>query len=192
MLFLTIPTASFSFVIYKVGDQIQGKEYNDVLKRWIMRYFSIWVGIDDNQKEYIIFQADTALKQASVMINYNRDIKQRLKTALNKAIKWCAIAKKNKVNTIKSLDCYGDDEYNLCKKDGVAFEEIQMGMLFFDANDGKQTNLVISIVDRNNQFIKSEIYFNLDETKKMLNNIQKIDATIEQARKNLTKQNLFK
>ncbi len=67
-----------------------------------------------------------------------------------------------------------------------------MGLRFFAANWGAQTNLIINIVDRNNQFIKTEIYFDPPAMRKLLNNIGYIDGTLKKARDTASKQELFR
>ncbi|MBC2714852.1 MAG: hypothetical protein HF978_06020 [Desulfobacteraceae bacterium] len=181
-----------AFNIYRVGDEIVGQEYNDVWKSWFDRKFSIWVGVNNNNKEYIFFKGETGLGDATVMVQNSKARMDKLKGAVTKALEWSDVARKNQADTSKGLGCFGDDEYNLCGKDGSAYKENQMGLSFFAANSGKQTNLVINIVDRDNQFIKTSIYIDMIEMKKMLNVVDNIENEFEKARKTAKDQNLFK
>jgi hypothetical protein len=181
-----------AFNIYRVGDEIVAQEYNDVWKRWFDKKFSIWVGVNENNTEYILFKGETAIGDATVMVQNSEATRDKLKKAVTKAIEWSGVARKNQADTSKSLGCFGPDEYDLCEKNGSAFEENQIGLSFFAANGGKQTNIVISIVDRDNQFIKTTIYVDIPEMIKMLNIIDKIESEFQKARKTAKDQNLFK
>lgn len=188
---IVLPKAQ-AFNIYRVGDEIAGKEYNDVWKRWFDTKFSIWVGVSDNNTEYILFKGETGLGEATAMVQNSSAIRANLKGAVQKAIEWSDVARKNQADASKSLGCFGYDSYGLCEKNGTASDENQMGLSFFAANSGKQTNLVISIVDRDNQFIKTTIYINVPEMTKMLNVVENIENEFEKARKTAKNQKLFK
>jgi len=181
-----------AFNIYRVGDEIVGQEYNDVWKRWFDKKFSIWVGVDNDNTEYIFFKGETGLGDATVMVQNTKATRNKLKAAVQKAIEWSNVARKNQADTSKSLGCFGRDKYDLCEKNGSAFDENQMGLSFFAANGGKQTNLVISMVDRDNQFIKTTIYVDVPEMTKMIGVIEKIEIEFENARKTAKDQKLFK
>ncbi len=181
-----------AFIIYRVGEEIIGQEYNDVWKRWFDKKFSIWVGVSENNTEYIFFKGETGLGDATVIVEYSKTTREKLRKAVEKAIQWSDIARKNQVDTTKSLGCFGWDEYDLCEKNGSAFNENQMGLSFFAVNGGKQTNLIISIVDRDNQFIKTSIYVDLQQMKKMLNAVDQIESVLEKAHKTAKDQKLFK
>ncbi|MBW1699653.1 MAG: hypothetical protein JRH18_17220 [Deltaproteobacteria bacterium] len=182
----------YAFNIYRVGGEITGQEYNDAWKRWFDRKFSIWVGVDEDNTEYIFFKGETGLGDATVMVQYSEMIKRKLKKAITKAIEWSDVARKNKADASKSLGCFGRDKYGLCEKEGTAFDENQMGLSFFAANNGEQTNLIISLVDRDNQFIKTSIYIDLPEMKKLLNTVDKIESVLKKAHKTARDQKLFK
>lgn len=180
-----------AFNIYQVGSVVIGQEHNEVWKRWFDKKFSIWVGAH-RKDENLIFKAETGLGDATVTVNYTKAVRDKLERAVTKAIEWSEVAKKNQADTTKGLGCFGNDLYGICEKDGNAFEENQMGLSFFAANGGKQTNLVIDIIDDGNQFIKATIYIDLPQMKQLLGNIQSIETAMKQARETASKQNLFK
>jgi hypothetical protein len=181
-----------AFNIYRVGEEIVGQEYNDVLKRWFVRKLSIWVGVREDNTEYILFKGETGLGYATVMVKNTKGTRDKLKRAVAKAIGWSDVARENQADASKSLGCLGEDKYDLCEEKGLAFDENQMGLSFFSANSGQQTNLIISIVDYDNQFIKTTIYVDVPEMKKMLNIIEKIESEFGKARKTAKDQKLFK
>jgi len=182
----------YAFNIYRVGEEITGQEYNDVWKRWFDKKFSIWVGVSEDNTEYIFFKGETGLGDATVMVQRSKTIRNKLRKAVVKAIEWSDVARKNEADATKSLGCFGRDKYDICEKNGTAFDENQMGLKFFAANSGKQTNLIISLVDRDNQFIKTSICIDLQEMKKMLNVVDQIESALEKARKTAKDQKLFK
>lgn len=184
--------SAFAFNIYRVGDVIQGREHNEILNRWLDREFSIWVGVGDKRKEYILFEAETGLSKATVMVNNTKSIREKLKKAVSKAIEWSDVAKKNNADTTKGLGCFGVDKYNLCEKNSTAFEEGQMSLKFFSANNGSQTDLIISVIDRDNQFYKASIYITISEMKKLLKTVEGIEVAFEKARETAKNRDLFK
>jgi hypothetical protein len=186
------PPEAQAFNIYLVGEEIVGQEFNDVWKLWFDKKFSIWVGVGENNTEYIFFKGDTGLGDATVMVQNTKATRDKLRKAVVKALEWSDVAGKNQADTSKSLGCFGLDKYDLCEKNGSAFDKNQMGLSFFASNGGKQTNLIISIVDRDNQFIKTSVYVDVPEMKKMLNVTEKIESEFEKARKTAKDQKLFK
>jgi len=185
-------TKAHALNIYRVGDEIVGQDYNKVWKRWFDKKFSIWVGVSDNNTEYIFFKGETGLGDATVMVENTKDTRDKLENSVAKAIEWSDIARKNQADTSKSLGCFGRDSYDLCEKNGSAFDKNQMGLSFFATNGGKQTSLVVSIVDRDNQFVKTTIYIDVPEMQQMLNVVEKIEVEFEKARKTAKDQKLFK
>ena len=181
-----------AFNIYRVGELIKGREHNDMLKSWLDRNFSIWVGIDKNGKEYVLFKGETGLTEAKVMLRNSKKLRDKLEKAVSKAIEWSGVAIKNKADTTKGLGCFGSDEYNICEKNSQAFEEGQMSFKFFAANGGQQTDLIIDIIDNDNQFYKASIYINEIEMKKLLNVIRGIENKFTKARKTHKNEELFK
>jgi len=183
---------AYAFNIYRVGEEMIGQEYNDVWKRWFDKEFSIWVGVSEDNTEYLFFKGETGLGDATVMVQNYKTTREKLRKAVVKSIEWSDVARENGADATKSLGCFGRDKYGLCEEHGTAFDENQMGLTFFAANSGKQTNLIISLVDRDNQFIKTSIYIDLQEMKKMLNVVDQIESTLEKARKTVKDKKLFK
>jgi len=192
MLTCLISHEAYAFNTYLVGEEIVGQGYNDVWKRWYKRKFSIWVGVRGNA-EFIFFVGETGLGDATVMVDDYEALREKFKNAIKKAIEWSNVARKNQADTKKSLGCFAqDDRFNICEETGLAFKENQMGLSFFATNGGRQTNLIISIVDRNNQFIKTSIYVDLPEMIKLLKVVDQIEGAFQKARKTAKDQKLFK
>jgi hypothetical protein len=45
---------------YQAGDKVIGEEYNEILKTWVDRSFSMWIFVDEGGKGYLSFSGDTA------------------------------------------------------------------------------------------------------------------------------------
>ena len=181
-----------AFNIYRVGEVVKGRTHNDILKRWLDSNFSIWVGVGSDNSETILFKGATGIGDATVMIEYSQAVQSKLESAVSKALEWAGVARKHKADTSKSLGCFGRDRHGLCAETGDAHDENQMGLTFFAAGSGKQTDLIIDIIDRNNQFIKSKIYLNVEKLKVLRRNIKAIAKAMQRAKKTARNQNLFK
>ena len=177
--------------IYRVGEEIIGQDYDDVWKRWFDKKFSVWVGVEDNY-EGILFKAETGLGIVTVTDKNSKIMREKLRKAVVKAIEWSDVARKNRADASNSLGCFGYGIIGFSEESGTAFDENQMCLKFFAANGGTQTNLIISLVDRRNKFIKTTIYLNLQKMKEMLNVVDQIESTFEKARKTAKDQMLFK
>ena len=184
-------------MIYRSGEAIRGEEYNDILKQWIERKFSIWVGVSlnkvrgDKYIERIYFKADTGLGDATVDYIKPLEIQSKLVNAVKKGIKWSKVAKENKADTSKALACFGYDVSCFCGKSGDAQRTGETGMKFFSAREGRQTNIIISLIDQSNEFINTTIYISPQEMEKPLEAANSIDKTIEMAKQKLDKEELF-
>ena len=181
---LVFATNAQAFNIYRVGDEIRGKEYNEASKKWLNRGFSVWVGIDEDNTELIYFIGDSSTSGiATVTVRNSKDVQAKLETAVSKAIEWSEIARKNKADGSKSLGCFGD-----CSADAGN----RMGLTFFAANSGKQTDLVIKMVDVHNESITAFMCVELSEMVKLLQVVRGIDESMERAKDTAGKQDLFK
>lgn len=173
-----------AFDIYRVGDEIRGKEYNDASKKWLDRSFSVWVGMDEDNTELVYFIGDSSASGvATVMVRNIKNVQAKLETAVSKAMEWSEIARKNKADGSKNLGCFGD-----CSADAGN----RMGWTFFAANSGKQTDLVIKMVDVHNESITAFMCVELSEMVKLLQVVRGIDEAMERARDAASKQDLFR
>ncbi len=185
------PQNTAAYSIHRVGDVINGYEYVTALGETVQRDFSISVGISRGV-EYVYFMGKTGLGDAAVMVKYDDSFIGDVKFAISKAVEWSTVAKKNKADTIKRLKCFSDYKYSACEDNSSASEKNEMVLAFFSTNSGQETGLVIVLTDINNQFVNAKILIRLDETKKMLKNIEKIEEEFKVVRNNAKKQSLFK
>lgn len=103
-LICSLPKAQ-AFVAYRVGDEIAGRSYNDVWKKWVDKKFNISIAIDNYCDEYILFEGETWLNAATVIFK-NTATRLKLLKAVQKAIKWSNIARKNHADASESLGCF--------------------------------------------------------------------------------------
>jgi hypothetical protein len=181
-----------AFNTYQVGTPVKGREYNDVLKQWFDRTLTIWVGVDAAKTEYLIFTADTGIGQATVLIRGVGNSRKRLRALTSKALEWSDVARKNRTDISKPLGCLGEDEYSLCARNGTAFSENQLGLMFYAAESGAQTDLILSVVDRDNRFKKVTVYLDSAAMRMLLRSLDEVDTALKKARNTQSKQDLFK
>ena len=165
-----------------VGDEITARDYVGSFDRWIDRQFSIWIKIYLG-REYIEFSGETGLGKADVTMIYDQDIQQQLELYIAKGIEWAAIAKQNNADTSKALGCLSRDPYWGCTTGGYASKANQMGVRFFAAFGGSQTELVFDIKDEYNEFLEVTLYFNLSAMRQLERVVIQIPETLQQARK---------
>jgi len=187
-----LSTESNAFNIYRVDNVVVGKTYNELLDRWLENDFSIWVGVSERGNEVLLFKGEAGFGDATVTARYTADLQGHLEEAVSKAIKWSAIARDNKADTSRGLGCFGGASDDICRKRGNAYDENQLGMSFFANNGGKQTDLILDLIDRDNQFIKTDIYLNTEKMKQLLEVVRHIPGRFKKARETAKKQDLFK
>lgn len=186
------PAHSAGMSLYRVGDEIQGESYNDVFKTWMKRRFSLWVGVETSGTEQLVFEGDTGLGEAHVTQNYTAENVERFERILNTAIEWSSIAKTNRADTSKALGCFSNHHDSICEEYGQPLHQNQMGLRFFSGNEGQQTSLIIDMIDQNNQFKKTTIYFAPSDVSSLLKNLRQLPAALKKAKDASSKQELFK
>jgi hypothetical protein len=181
-----------AFNIYLAGTPVTGREYNQILDRWIDRELSLWVGAEASGTEHLLFKVESSISPATAIVPYTQETRQRLEQLVGKAIEWSDVARANEADTTQPLGCFGPDPEGDCEEHGTAVDEGQVGLQFFAANGGTQTDLILSIVDHENPLIEATLYLEPPAMKSLLEAIRGIDTAIEQARDTAEKQRLFK
>jgi hypothetical protein len=180
---------------YRAGDEVQGRTYNELFKSWSKRNLSILVAVSDEGKEYVFFVVNTGLGSTTVGFEYTPSVQKKLLSLVNKAIEWSKIARTNRADTTKGLGCFGRERlvtFDGCQKSGDAKEKNQVGLGFFSANNGQQTDLIVDLIDWNNQFIKAKVYLNEAGMRQLLTAINAIPDTMKKAKSMSKKRDLFK
>ncbi|MDA0226860.1 MAG: hypothetical protein O3C03_06550 [Proteobacteria bacterium] len=189
---MSVLASAHAFSIYRSGQTVEGEEHNDVINRWVPRDVSLWVGIDGDT-EYLIVRTETGLGVDDAMIEPAVDATEKLRSILTKAISWSDIARKNKADTTKELGCLGGKEWDVshCERYGRP-KGGQVAFTFFSTRGGKQTSLILEIIDVENQFKKAQVYLDLNGMKRLREAVTRVDAAFKKARERGQKDHLFK
>jgi hypothetical protein len=188
LLLFSGPTRAFN--TYRVGTAIIGQEHVDILKRWVDRDFSLWVGAE-GKESYLIFEADTGLGEAHVLLTYTPQVRDKLSKAVAKAIEWSQVAASNHADVTKGLGCFTSHTSQLASCADGAFDKDQMSLSFFAAGGGRQTSLIITVIDRDNEFRKADLYLDIPQMKALLQVIDGIEPVLQQAKATAAKADLF-
>lgn len=177
--------------LYPVGTPIEGREYYNMYKRWYEREFSIWMGVTNNKKVLLVFKGETGVGMATVVERDAMRSSNKLLNAVSKAIEWAEIARDNYADTSRGLGCFGADPVGTCERSSKATEAGQMSLRFFAANEGRQTDLIIHIIDRQGAIKEAKIYIDYEGMKKLRDVIFQIRDVYKKAKENAEKQDLF-
>jgi len=186
-LLLAPSSLTYAWSISTVGKVVIAEEYNDALRIWTDRR----LGLQVSNRNDIFFIADTVLGKATTHFKYSNELKKRLEVSVLKAIKWSKIAKKNKADVRKVISCFGKYTKS-CMHHGSRYRDLNHLIFEFVSQEGgKQTNLVITIIDRFKEYKKTILYLGPSEMNQLLGNIRKIEKGIEQANLMEEKGDLF-
>ena len=111
---------------------------------------------------------------------------------LNTAQEWVAVAKKNHADVDKALGCFPDAEQLTCSKDGQAHGENQMGLRFYAEDDGKESSLIIDLMDQSSRYKRATIYLGKNEIVILRRNLAQLESALANARETEKKRPLFK
>jgi len=191
LIFTTSVTAGTVSNPYKAGETINGTAYRTALKKWINIDFIIYVGIDNEGIEYIFFHLSKPIFPVTVNQTYNLDKVKKLKIAIEKAIKWVDVAKKNKADTVKALGCFGDGADEECINTGEALKQSQLALKFHSWDNGNIAELSLSFVDEVTDFKTEEINLDIPNMKLFISALSDIEKAMEKARSAKKNENLF-
>ena len=146
----------------RVDVTVSGKVYNDMLKMWSK--YPVTVFVDSGGLTYVccngIFQTQGVLTEA---------LRKKMIDLLNKNIEWCEKSVKGEIEITKKL---GDLPYNSFSANSL------IQLTFFSANKGKQTDVILSIPDFSNEFIKNDFYLNQEEVKQLIKALEQVPQTL--------------
>lgn len=186
LFFVTLPHIAFASNYTQVGNSASGTEIING-ERSGQRKVGVWVGLDDNNEEKIVFQAGTIFGEATASFDNSKAIRKRLRQVVLKMNEWSDVARHNEVDTSKQLGCFA--YITSCNS---ATDSGEISFRFISTNQGSRSVLLITIVDISNPIIRTSILFEKDEADELLSAISQIDAEFESIRKNLAKQKLFR
>ncbi len=192
LILLAVSVSSAQAVsLHPVGTPVKGKEYYSMQKRWYEREFSVWMGVTNNKKILLVFKGETGVGTATVLGRDAMRSSNKLLKAVSKALEWAEIARDNYADTSRGLGCFGPDPYGTCEKSSTATEAGQMSLRFFSANEGRQTDLIIQIIDGQDAIKEAKIYIDYEGMKKLRDVIFQIRDVYQKAKENAEKQDLF-
>lgn len=184
-------TPAFSMNLYRVGDEIAGESYNELMQKWLSRNLTVRVGIDERGQEYMVFIGETGYGEAAVYVPYNDDEVEPLKRMLTQSKDWVSVAKHNRADTDKALGCFPEETFLPCQMSGVPGAENQMGVRFFATHDGQLSRLILDLADQNNRYKRAAIYFDQQGIDKLIKAAQQLGPALARAKETARKQHLF-
>ena len=184
---------------YELGTKVTGKSYNDILKRWISRDVKIFLVLDDNGESknfYLVVETGLGDAKAKIATDFESLPQDKFEEVLKKALTWSKVAKKHKADVVKTLGCFGhrvtyEQATKSCMEQGEAEKEGEIGLQFFSTEGGKQTDVILSIVDSDNQFLRTVLYLEPKAVLQLLKNFRKVDEQFTKAVKARKKDALF-
>lgn len=186
-----VPTVAFSMNLYRVGEEITGESYNELLQKWLSRKLSLRVGVDESGKEYMVFIGEAGYGEAMVYVPYNDEEVEPLKNMLAKAKEWGVVARQHRADTDRVLGCFPEETFLSCQVSGVPSEENQMGVRFVSTNDGQFSRLILELADQGNRYRRSIIYLDQQGINKLIKAAQQLESALIKAKETTRKQHLF-
>ena len=168
-----------AFTINKV-ESVKIYEFNEILNRNIGQPVNLWVGIDDDGKEYVQLDIDTGLKTFKIeMPDYkNNETFLEWKYMLDKTVEWAKVAKENKVDVSK--DFRGEKNILNCTD-----SQFYCGGSFGAHSDGKYSNMSVFMQDKSNEFYKIHGTVLLEDVMKLKTAVDNIDKKIAERKASL-------
>lgn len=152
-----------------VDGNATGRYHNDVLKRWTN--VPIVVYVDDASNAYIM-SSDGGIVKARGLLSPT-DTREAL-ALLRKSQNWVKTAKAEGLEVTKELGTF---------MRGSRYERNGVGLQFFSANGGKQTDVILQLVDFENQFFKLDLYLNPDQVADLIRLMERVPETVAELKK---------
>jgi len=165
---VAIPAAAFAGTRTVEGNAT-GKYYNDVWNRWSKVPMAVYV--DDAGSAYIMGTDGGIMKARGFLAPSDT---KKVAALLRKSQEWVKTARAKKLEVTKKLGTFmrGSD----FQRNGVALK-------FFAANEGKQTDVILSLVDFDNQFYKLDLYLDPGQVKQLIGLLDRVPATVAELKK---------
>ena len=160
-----------------VSGQTTGLYHNAVMESWSTEPIAIYV--DHAGNTYI--QGGESIIFARGFLYPNERIK--VIELLEKALQWAKTARKEQVEVSKPLGSF---------MKGKSYGEHGVKLTFFSSNKGRQTDVILHMVDFDNMFNQITLYLNTMAVLELLDLLKKVPATLEELKVNEAKAELFK
>ncbi len=153
-----------------------GMYYNDVSKQWSDKPVSIYV--DDVEKVYI--RGGDSLPKA---VGYFPGA--RLKEViglLEKSLDWSKKARENKLETTKPLGSFVT---------GTGHQRQGIELVFFAADKGNQTDVILKVQDFDNMFMNISLYLNPEQVSEFIALLKKVPETYRELKAQKAKSDIL-
>jgi len=160
-----------------VDGTVTGRYYNDVWKQWSDQPVSVYV---DDESNVYIRGGESLLKAVGHFPG------ARLKEViglLEKSLDWSKKAKGNKLEITKPLGSFVT---------GSEFQQQGIELVFFAANEGDQTDVILKIQDFDNMFSKISIYLNPEQVSGFAALLRKVPETYRELKAQKAKSDILK
>jgi len=111
------------------------------------------------------------------------DERVQLVSLLKKGLEWGEKANKEKVEITKELGAFTRKSNH--HQNGIS-------LTFFSANEGKQTDVIVKIIDFNDMYKKIDLYCNPEQVKQLIALLEKAPETCKKLKANESKSDMFK
>ena len=173
---LAVPCATFAQTRDVEGKAV-GRYHNDVWELWSDQPVSVYV--DDKSNVYVR-GGDSLLKAVGHFPG------ARLKDViglLEKSIDWSKKAKENKLEITKPLGSFVT---------GTEFQKQGIDLVFFSADKGNQTDVILTIQDFDNMLSKISLYLNPEQVAQLVALLKKVPEACRQLKAQKDKSDILK
>jgi hypothetical protein len=153
-----------------VDGSTTGKYHNDVWNSW--SEVPVIVYVDDTGNAYISGRTDGGIIKARGFLTVS-DV-NKVASLLRKSQEWVRTAKAEGLEVTKELGSFMQES---------EFREYGVALRFFSANAGKQTDVIITLVDFENQFFTMELYLEPNQVAGLIRLLEKVPATVAELKK---------
>lgn len=155
-----------------------GRVMNDFTSQWAT--IGVTVFVDDDGAAYLRGMSESVLQVRGIL---EAGDSERFAKALKKGLKWSAIAKKEKMEVTKDLGIF---------LRSINTDAGNVKLTFFSANQGLQTDIILSMSDFTSEYRKMEVYINTINVKVLLKLVERIPETVKSLREAKKKADLLK
>jgi len=166
-LLLTASAAAASTRV--VQGSATAKSYNEVWRKWDNVPLAVYV--DDSSNAYIMGTDGGIIKARGFL---SQSDTSKVLALLRKSQEWVATAQAKKLEVTKELGRF------MRRSD---FSENGVALQFFAANEGRQTDVILTLVDFDNQFYRLELYLDPSQVAALIGLLERVPETISELKK---------
>ncbi len=160
-----------------VDGEVIGRHYNDVWQQWSDEPVKVYV--DDRNRVYVR-GGESLLKAVGYFPGTQLN---KVITLLEKSLDWSKKAKESKLEITKPLGSF-------VRETELSQQGIEL--VFYSANKGNQTDVILKIQDFDNMFSKIDIYLNTAQVSQLVVLLKKVPATHSELKAQKAKADILK